>query len=77
MKCFVCDAGNKMKGHYMAEEYFPYKVSVWEFIEEVKLDLEPFAKNMENLKNIKGKQKYPEEWMRLLTFWGEYHFPGE
>ena len=54
----------------ITEQYFPDKVTVYDFINEIEEYLKPFLANMEYL-GYHSKELYMEEWADMFIRWNE------
>lgn len=58
---------------YMGTEYHPDKVSLDDFVIDMKEGLEAFFENMKNLNKPElSEEKFPEQWMELFLAWSEF-----
>lgn len=62
-------------GHPIRQEttkqFYPSKITLEEFINEVRGSLEPFMRNMQHLKGGALEDKYIEEWTEQFLAWCE------
>lgn len=53
----------------MVKEYYPEKMNIENFLNEITDSMHPFSENMRNLEMV--DEKYTEDWMEIFTNWME------
>jgi choline-glycine betaine transporter len=65
----------KLFGHPIRNEttrsFYPHKLTLEQFCEEIKGSVEPFQENMIGLGGVAQEEKYIEEWTEQFLAWCE------